>query len=131
MPPSALADAQAVSSADPSDRCSGWQFRGAIKQHLYMMMPTEAAELSQLAHLRRAIVQSRGRLPLGEDPFKILEDLWCASGAESSTKHGLGSAEILQGVIVNGPTSVAEAGGRDPASQILPVEQLRVPGVRA
>jgi len=52
----------------------GWQLRSAIKQHLFVLVPTSPEQRSHQAYLEK-VLQQRGEesLPTGEDIFEVCE----------------------------------------------------------
>lgn len=77
MPPALPYPVQRQSGNLQKDHSPGWRLRGALKQHLFVLVPKDETERSHADILRCARQIQDGEFEVGMDPFDVLEDDAC------------------------------------------------------
>lgn len=67
-----------------ADQCQGWKLRSALKQHLFILVPFDAAGRSHSELFQSTLEALGGSIGVGVDPFEVVErkggarqEQWC------------------------------------------------------
>eukprot|EP00931_Biecheleriopsis_adriatica_P004944 TRINITY_DN106528_c0_g1_i1.p1 TRINITY_DN106528_c0_g1~~TRINITY_DN106528_c0_g1_i1.p1 ORF type:complete len:1275 (+),score=282.41 TRINITY_DN106528_c0_g1_i1:79-3825(+) len=82
IPPALPYPVERKSDHGGKDNCPGWKLRGALKQHMFVLIPESEPARSHREIFRCALKILEGKMPIGKDLFEVFEDNGDLSGLE-------------------------------------------------